>query len=83
LLYSYVIPENEYPNFEIDDSEEGMGTIAIMTDYFNKSSNLDIDIYIDNETTPLVSLKDFNIIKTATIEGGIFYYAGNVYPLAM
>lgn len=83
LLYSYILPGNEYPNFDIAFAEEGMGTIAIMIDYFNKSSNLDVDIYIDNETAPLVSLKDFNIVKTASVEGGIFYYAGNVYPLAI
>lgn len=83
LMYSYNVTENEYPGFEIAVAEEGIGTIAIMTDYFNKSSDLDIDIFINDETTPLVSLKDFNIVKTATVEGGIFHYAGNVYPLAI
>lgn len=83
LMYSYDVTQNEYPNFEIAGAEEGMGTIAIMTDYFDKSSNLDIDIYVDNETTPEVSLKDFNIVKSVSVEDSIFYYAGNVYPLAI
>lgn len=83
LMYSYDVTQNEYPNFEIVGAEEDMGTIAIMTDYFDKSSNLDIDIYVDDETTPEVSLKDFNIVKSVFVEDSIFYYAGNVYPLAI
>ena len=83
LLYSYNVTENEYPNFEIMGVEEGLGTVAIMTDYFNKSSDLDIDIFVDNETTPEVSLRDFNIIKSASIENNTFYYAGNIYLLAI